>query len=123
MKKTIITGLLLLAGVLMGAPSAKAEIVTSSTTLASLPLHAAVTSGIVVKSLVFNAGAAQNTVYVYDGTTIKFQFTVPVGTSITVNFKQLLGEDFVLAGALNVKCSAEDALGRVTITMDHKRTN
>ena len=123
MKKILLIGSVLAFGVLFGAPEVKAEIVTSTPTLVAVPLHAAVASGLIVKAIVINAGAAQNTFYVYDGSTIKFQFTVGVAGIYTLNFKQLLGEEFVLAGALNVKSSAEDALGRVTAIVDHKRVN
>lgn len=120
MKKLMLSALAVIGlGLVLSAP-AKAEIVTSTAPLVSSALKAAQTNGIIVNACIMNAGAASNTFYFYDGTTIKFQVTVATASTVTVDFKELLKEEWLVAGALNVKSSVEDALGRVTCSIKLK---
>lgn len=122
MKKFLIASLF--AGcLLLGVGTAKAEIATSTPTLASLPMHAAVSTGLTVKACVFNAGAANQTITVYDGSTVRFAISIPTSTTVTVDFAKLLGEEWTITGALNFKANVEDALGRISCTFVHKRIN
>ncbi len=123
MKKILIGAALAAAFVAVGATSAKAEVVTSTPTLVSLPLKAAQSNGTIVEACVLNAGAAANTFHLYDGTTLKFSITVATGTTFTVNFTELLKEQWLVSGAFNVKAAVEDAVGRVTCSVWQKRAN
>lgn len=121
--KKIILGSFLLAGVLFGAPSAKAEIVTSTPTLVAATLKAANATGQVAKGCIVNAGAAANTFYFYDGTTLKFMVSVPTATTVTVDFQAILKEEWNFTGAFKVKAAVEDALGFVSCSTVPKRKN
>jgi hypothetical protein len=123
MKKIIILGSVLAIGMLMGAPEAKAEIVTSTPTLVAATLKAANSTGQVAKGCIVNAGAASNTFYFYDGTTLKFMVSVATATSYTVDFQEILKEEWNFTGAFKVKAAVEDALGFVTCTTVPKRVN
>ena len=108
---------------LLSAAPASAEIVTSTTSLGGATLKAAQTTGVVVKAIVVNTHAAANTFHFYDGTTLKFSISVATGTTQTINVKELLGEEWKVAGALIVKAKVEDADGRVTCSIETKRAN
>ena len=122
--KKILIGAALVAGFMMvGAGSAKAELVTSTTSLSGATLKASQSNGTIVEACVVNTHAAANTFHFYDGSTLKFSISVATGTTFNLNFKELLKEMFIVSGNLIVKSKVEDADGRVTCSVWQKRGN
>jgi opacity protein-like surface antigen len=123
MKKILLGAALVAAFMMVGAGSAKAELVTSTTSLSGATLKASQSNGTIVEACVVNTYAAANTFHFYDGTTLKFSISVATGTSFTLNFAELLKEQWVVSGNFIVKAKVEDADGRVTCSVWQKRAN
>lgn len=123
MMKTLIASALVAGFIMVGAGSAKAELVTSTTSLSGATLKASQTNGAVVEACVVNTHAAANTFHFYDGSTLKFSISVATGTTYTLNFKELFKEMFLVSGNFIVKSKVEDADGGVTCAVYQKRSN
>lgn len=123
MKKILISLIALGAMAVFAAP-AKAEIVTSTGSTVGVVAKASQSNGTIVEACVVSAStSAANTFKLYDGATLKFVLSVPAATSYSLNFKELLKEEWVVSGAFTIKATSDDAAALASCSVYQKRGN
>lgn len=123
--KKILLSIVAVAGLaLISVAPAKAELVVSTASTVGVQAKAVQSNGTIVEACIVSASTTNiNSFLFYDGSTLKFVISVLAGTSFTINFKELLKEEWLLSGAFNVKAKTSDAEAQATCSVYQKRGN